>query len=112
MQPKGTRDNRISSLYMSLAAEFLERQATGGGMITVTGIQMSRDHKLVTILFTVFPDKFEQNALHFAKRERSEFREYVRSKTKNLSFCPVFDFEIDLGEKHRQRIDSLLQKTS
>lgn len=111
MDDKEKRDNRITSLYMTLAAEFLERKSTGGGMITVTGVEMSRDHKFVTILFTVFPDKFEENALHFAKRERSEFRQYVRSKTKGMAVHPTFDFKIDLGEKHRQKIDLLIQKT-
>ncbi|MBI3633395.1 MAG: ribosome-binding factor A [Candidatus Vogelbacteria bacterium] len=111
MDDKEKRDNRISSLYMTLAAEFLEREATGGGMITVTGIHMSRDHKFVTILVTVFPDKFEENALHFAKRARSEFREYVASKTKGMAIHPTLDFEIDMGEKHRQKIDSLIQQT-
>ncbi len=105
------RDNRISSLYTALAAEFLERESAGQGLMTVTGIKTSRDNKDVSILFTVFPDKFEDQALAFAKRKRSEFREFVKEKTKNFAFCPMFDFEIDLGEKNRQQIDSLIQKT-
>ena len=111
IEDKEKRNNRISSLYMALAAEFLEREASGGGMITVTGIQLSRDHKNVTILVTVFPDKFEENAIHFAKRKRSEFRDYVKSKAKSIGFCPMFDFDLDLGEKHRQKIDLLIQQT-
>ena len=111
MDDKIKRENRIASLYMTLAADFLERESTGSGLITVTGINMSRDHKNVTILFTVFPDKFEEQAVNFAKRKRSDFRDHVRLKTKDMAFCPIFDFEIDFGEKHRQKIDSLIQKT-
>jgi ribosome-binding factor A len=106
------RENRISTLYMTLAAEFLERESVGQGLITVTGISISKDRKHMALLFTVFPDKFEEQALSFAKRKRSEFREFVRSKTKDLAFCPIFDFEIDLGEKNRQHIDSLIQKAN
>jgi ribosome-binding factor A len=105
------RENRLSVLYMKLAADFLARESTGGGLLTVTGLSISKDRKNTIILFTVFPDKFEEQAVNFAKRKRSEFREYVKSHTPNLGFYPMFDFEIDLGEKNRQKIDSLIQKT-
>lgn len=105
------RENRISTLYMTLAAEFLERESVGQGLMTVTGISISRDRKHMAILFTVFPDKYEEQALSFAKRKRSEFRDFVKSKTKDLAFCPIFDFAIDIGEKNRQHIDNLIEKT-
>ncbi len=106
------RENRIAELYMALAAEFLERESTGQGLLTVTGISVSRDKRDVAILFTVFPDKYENSALSFAKRKRSEFREFVKEKTKYMAHCPIFDFEIDLGEKNRQKIDNLIQGTN
>ena len=111
MIPEEKRDNRAAEMYMTLAAEFLERESAGQGLLTVTGITMSRDRKGVTVLFTVFPDKFEEQALSFAKRKRSDFREYVKDKMDHLAFFPIFDFAIDLGEKNRQKIDSLIQKT-
>ncbi len=104
------RENRISALFMTLAAEFLERESAGQGLMTVTGVNMSRDRKEVTILFTVFPDKYQDQALGFAKRERSDFREYVKSKAQGLGFYPIFDFAIDMGEKNRQHIDNLFNK--
>ena len=104
------KDNRISALYMSLAAEFLEKESVGLGLLTVTGINISRDRKNITILFTVFPDKYQEQAINFTRRKRSEFREYVKSKTKHMAFCGTFDFAIDLGEKNRQKIDNLVGK--
>lgn len=111
MEQDKKRESRISALYMTMAAEFLEKESVGRGLMTVTGVSTSRDRKNVTILFTVFPDKYEEKALSFAKRKRSEFREVAREKLKDMAFCPIFDFAIDLGEKNRQHIDSLIQKT-
>ncbi len=105
------RENRLAALYMTLAAEFLERESPRGGLLTVTGVTVSKNRKNVTLLFTVFPDNYQEHAVRFVKRIRSDFREYVKSKTKDLAVCPIFDFAIDLGEKNRQRIDSLISKS-
>ena len=111
METDPKRDNRISARFMALAAEFLARESIGHALLTVTGISASKDNKNVVILITVFPDKYEDQALSFAKRQRSDFREYVKVKAAGLGRYPIFDFEIDLGEKNRQHIDSLIQKT-
>ncbi len=105
------KDGRVSTLYIKLAAEFLEKESAGSELLTVTGINISRDRKNMTILITVFPDNREEIALGFLKRKRSEFRDYVKNKVKYRAFCPIFDFAIDLGEKNRQKIDSLVQKS-
>ncbi|MDO8493482.1 MAG: ribosome-binding factor A [bacterium] len=111
MESDGKRENRISARFMTLAAEFLARESAGHALLTVTGISASRDNKNVTVLITVFPDKYEEQALSFAKRQRSDFREYVKVKAVGLGRYPIFDFAIDMGEKNRQHIDSLIQKT-
>ena len=102
------RDNKIASLYITLAAEFLEKEFDGQELLTVTNIEISKDRKLVTILFTIFPDDKQERALRLLKRARSDFREYVKTKTRFMAICPTFDFAVDLGEKNRQKIDKLL----
>ena len=111
MESDPKRDNRISARFMMLAAEFLARESAGHALLTVTGISASKDNKDVKILITVFPDKYEEQALSFAKRQRSDFREYVKAKAVGLGRYPIFDFEIDLGEKNRQHLDTLFLKT-
>ncbi len=71
--------------------------------------RLSNDEKYANILFTVLPDDKEEAVLEFTKRMRSEFRQYVKHNTK-LGRIPMFDFEIDLGEKHRQKIDTISLK--
>src|SRR3989344_8117121 len=95
-----TRDEKIIKIIKQAGADFLERESNGASLITVTDIKLSNDGKYATILFTVFPEDKQDAALEFAKRMRSEFKEYVKKNTK-LGRIPLFDFEIDLGEKHR-----------
>ena len=98
------RNEKIIKIVKTAAADFMQRESNGASLITITNVQLSNDEKYATILFTVLPVEKEEAALEFAKRMRSEFREYVRTHTK-IGRIPMFDFDIDRGEKHRQKID-------
>jgi len=52
------------------------------------------------------PESYEESALDFTKRQRTEFRNFVKKNTQ-LRRLPFFDFKIDHGEKHRQHLDTL-----
>lgn len=103
------RSEKIIKIVRAAAADFMQRESNGASLITITNASLSNDEKYATILFTVLPADKEQPALEFAKRMRSEFKEYVKTHTK-LGKIPMFDFAIDLGEKHRQKIDLISLK--
>jgi ribosome-binding factor A len=100
------KDTRIKDEIHRLAAEFLQRESNYLSLITVTDISLSNKGTHVTIFFTVLPIEKEKAALDFIKRKRGEFRSYVMEKSR-IGRVPFFDFEIDGGEKNRQRIDEL-----
>jgi len=102
------RQTQVAELIARMAGEFLERESNHQSLITVTSADMSPDLKNVTVYFSVLPEKFEQSALMFAKRVRTDFREYLKQKSQ-MKFLPTVDFELDLGEKHRQKIDELIR---
>lgn len=102
-----TRDDRIKEILRDLGARFLLLNGNGSSLITVTNVELTSRGKNATIFFTVFPAEFEKTALEFAKRKRSEFKEFVMDHSK-LGRVPQLDFEIDTGEKNRQKIDILL----
>lgn len=104
-----TRDERLKEILHDLGARFLMQNGNNSSLLTVTRVELTRDAKYATIFFTVFPDSFEKTALEFAKRKRSEFKEFIKENSK-LGRIPQFDFEIDSGEKNRQRIDNLLNQ--
>jgi ribosome-binding factor A len=103
------RNEKIGEILHDLGARFLSLNGNRSSLITVTRVELTRDGKYATILFTVFPDSFEKTALEFAKRKRSEFREFIKDNSK-LGRIPQIDFQIDLGEKNRQKIDDLLNQ--
>jgi len=92
-----------------LAGDFLARESNRQSLMTVTRADVSPNFKHVTIFVSVLPENLEESALAFAKRERSAFRDYVKKHSK-LHPIPTVDFEIDYGEKNRQRIDDLTRE--
>jgi ribosome-binding factor A len=100
------RAAKTAELLKQLASRFLEEESTGTALITVTDTKVSDDFKEAIVFFTVFPDDKEKAVLDFAKRKRTEFKHYVKEES-SLSRIPFFDFQIDQGEKNRQKIDAI-----
>lgn len=100
------KEQKIEELLAHLAAEYLRNESNRTSLITVTGAKVSSRFTKVTIMITVFPETKEVAALDFVRRQRREFKEYLKSHSR-LQRLPLVDFEIDLGEKNRQRIDEL-----
>ncbi len=100
------RKQRLRDELKALGAQFLELGGNGSSLLTVTDVKLSGDQKRAVILFTTLPESFEKTALEFAKRKRSEFKQFLRDKSR-IPRIPQIDFEIDLGERNRQRIDEL-----
>ncbi len=103
------RTEKVSNLVKELSANFLSRVVNNTSLITITRCTVSPDLKKGTIFFTVLPLKKEPEALEFVKRQRGELREFLK-KNMNTKAVPFIDFEIDLGEKNRQKIDELLRE--
>ena len=100
------RDEKLRESLMHLAAEFVLLNSNRTSLITVTNLALKDYGRSATVLFTVLPATKEHDALDFLKRSRSDFREFVKLKLQ-VRLIPRFDFEIDLGEKNRQKIDEL-----
>ena len=103
------RNEKVANYLKELTAEFLGRENNRTSLITVTSATCSPDLKRATIFITVLPTEKEKTALEFAKRKRPELREFFKKKLE-IKTIPFVDIAIDLGEKHRQRIDELLRE--
>ena len=101
------REYKLKDIIKEVSAKFLNIESNRASMMTVTDVRISKDGKYATIFFTVYPSDKEKAALDFAKRKRAEFRDFAKKNIK-AGRIPFFDFEIDAGEKHRQKIDSIL----
>ncbi len=100
------RDQKLKDIIKAAAAEFLQRESNYVSLLTVTDISLSDKGNRATIFFTVLPEDKEKAALDFAKRKRAEFRDFFKGKAR-MRALPFFDFEIDKGEKNRQKIDEI-----
>lgn len=103
------RHTQVAQEIAHMAGDFLAREAVNpraNGLITVTRAEVSDDFKEVLIYISILPHSQEEAALAFAKRARSDFRDYIK-KNSALHPIPTVDFEIDYGERNRQRIDEL-----
>ncbi|MAF59814.1 MAG: ribosome-binding factor A [Candidatus Pacebacteria bacterium] len=100
------RKDKTEALIRELAAEFLSREANRTSMITVTGARLTKNKRHATVSLSVLPEEAEEQVIHFARRKRSEFKEYLKKRL-SASRIPFVDFEIDQGEKNRRRIEEL-----
>ena len=100
------QDQRVFDIIKESASKFIQEESNRASLITVTNLMLSKDFKKVSIFVTVLPEDQENKVEDFLKRKRKDFKEYLKKNTR-LNRIPFIDFEIDKGEKHRQRIDEL-----
>lgn len=103
------RQVQVEEAIAHMAGEFMARESGVKALITVTHAEIADNYKHATVFLSVLPQTMEDDAMVFAKRARSDFREYVMKHSK-LHPIPTFDFELDWGEKNRQRVDELTRK--
>ena len=106
---RADKQQRISEHLRKHVADFLNRESSRLSLITVTHVVLRENLKNALILITVYPEDKETEALDFTKRKRSEIREYLQKHIRMMNI-PRIDFEIDAGEKNRQRLDELSER--
>ena len=89
-----------------MAAEFILREATSASLITVTRVALSDTAKVANIYFTTLPDAEQDTALKFLQRKAPEFKDYARDHSR-VGMLPELRFQIDYGERNRQKLDTL-----
>lgn len=105
-----TRDDKAASLLLHAAGEFIAREAGRFTLITPTRADIGGDRKNATIYVSVFPDADTPRALAYLERNRDEFRQFLKKESR-LSVLPFVRFELDEGERNRQRLDELSRET-
>lgn len=101
------RQNKVSEELAHHAADFLARNIkAGGALVTVTRANVAPNLRNLTVFVSVLPKSHEEESMVTLKRLRTDFHNYLKDKTV-LRDVPTVDFQIDLGEENRQRIDDL-----
>lgn len=97
------RQQKVQEELRKIAGDFIAQESNRQSMVTPTRVEISPDLKRATVYFTVLPEDKEEVVLHFLRRKRSDFRNYL--KRLRFKLLPFIEFEIDYGEKNRQAID-------
>lgn len=105
-----TYEEKAGGLFKKLASEFVARESNRTSLITVTDTMIRENGREALFLVTILPESEEETALAFLKRKRSDLREHIKKNTR-VKTIPIVDFDIDRGEKNRQRIDELSRET-
>lgn len=99
------RDNRAGAIITELAAKYIAREAGRSTLITPTRTEFS-DRKHAIVYVSVFPESETEHALAFLRRHRDDFRNSLKKQSR-LMILPFIEFQEDLGERNRQRLDEL-----
>lgn len=102
------KKEKVQEQLLHLAAMYFQQESGKGSLITITRALADNFLKRVTILFTVIPESKEEEALAFAKRREIDFKNYAKAKGR-LGRVPYIVFDIDRGERNRQKIDAALK---
>ena|SRR3989344_2274259 len=100
------RMGRATEIIAHEAAVFIKEVASPESLITVTRALASSRGERITVFVSVFPEEREGAALALLSRKREAFSDYLKAHAR-LRPLPRIDFELDLGEKNRRRLDEL-----
>lgn len=122
------RQEKIASLLGDLISEFLIKLNLEKKLISIVRLDLSENLKTARISVTIYPvrnksssddccvsngvypeKKFEEEGLKMLKLKIPKIRKYIGSKVR-WRFLPELIFEIDRGERNRQRIEEILNK--
>lgn len=98
------RNERAVSILLERVGAYIAREAGRETLITPTRATFSKDRKNATIFVSVFPEAQEGKALEFLMRHKDIFRNELK-KTTRFVRLPFIWFELDKGERARQRFE-------
>ncbi|MFA5022910.1 MAG: ribosome-binding factor A [Candidatus Paceibacterota bacterium] len=101
------RQEKVAGRLQEIISTFLNLEANTKSVVTVTHCDIGSDLKNVVAFLSVFPESYEEEALAFAKRKRTDLRQLI-AREMPMKTIPFIDFEIDAGEKNRQKIEGIL----
>lgn len=104
------RRKKIAEEVAHRAGEFIAREASPQSLITVTRADVAPNLRNATIFVSVMPKDKTEEALRFLRRQRTYFHDYLKKKTV-LRNVPTVDFQLDIGEENRQRVDKALAQS-
>ena len=109
----GNRILRINSLLKEVLSDVITRQIKDprmGKLVTVTGVEISKDLRHARVHISVIGTPEEKNSTIEALQSASGFISIQASKEVQLRYFPELTFKLDTSAEQFARIDTLLHK--
>ncbi|MBI4118308.1 MAG: ribosome-binding factor A [Parcubacteria group bacterium] len=103
------RVEKASSALQKIVADFVEARAPKNTLLTVTDVAVSQDLRYIVAFVSVYPDVGDVSITKLLNADYRELNELI-AKQADFKYMPKVVFEIDHGERNRQRIDELLSQ--
>lgn len=97
---------RLSSEIAEKVSQFINEQSNRQSLITITNVKVSNDDSVAVCYVSIIPDEQSSIGLAFLKRKTFELKQYLQKNTR-WRRIPNIRFEIDDGEKNRQKIEEI-----
>lgn len=103
------RTDKVNSLLRNIVSSFIGREFKNGAIITVTHVDVINDLKKAKIFISIFPDNKSDEIMKLLQNKSWDLKKYAQPLLK-MKFLPEFEFEIDYGEKNRQKLEEILSR--
>jgi len=109
MDQKSQRQQKMQHELIRHLSKAITLIAGPQALITVMKTDVSPNFKQATVFISVIPTSEEKKALFFLERHAHEIRSYLKGHLATRAI-PFLTFDIDAGERNRQRIDELARE--
>ena len=102
---------KINSLITKELGQILNREVDlpGNCLITITGVDTSKDLRQTKILISVLPHSYGPQMLKKISKRGNEFRRLLKKKL-SLKYIPQLHFQWDHTENEAQKIETILNQ--
>ena len=106
------RVERLSSLLREEISWILERDIKdpGIGMVTITGVELSKDYRLARVSFSSLLAEGELQGEQRSLNRAIPFIRKLLGKRLDLKIIPEIVFKKDPGPAHAQRIEEIISR--
>lgn len=88
---------------------FISCHTDPGTVVTISRVTLSSDLKNGTAFLLVYPDKSSPVTLNKLQQRTPELNRLLFTKLR-VKMPPKMLFALDVGERHRERVEEILQK--
>lgn len=103
------REEKLNTHLQKTLAQFIREELGVSPLVSVTRVEVARGLRSARAFITVFPDTDATAALATLEKKYGALMRYLAAHLR-IKYLPSVSFEIDIGEKNRQRIEELLKE--